>query len=90
MKITLEIPDYDGRATDVIWKQDAAVRVDIFGRGVVITANSDGLISLAKQMMYLAEETVPSGCHVHYDDLFLSGGSASSLIIDKMADGSPE
>ena len=92
MKITLELPDYDGRATDVIWEEDASVRLDAGHGEVVLSANRAGLTALAKQMLYLADESLPAGSHVHYDDLLLDEGSNRALIIEKRSfpTGKPE
>ena len=84
MKITLELPEYDGRATDVIWEEDAAVRVAADHGAVVLSANRAGLTALAKQMLYLRD--LPAGCHVHYDGAFLCEGSGQELILEKRAD----
>ena len=86
MKITLELPDYDGRATDVIWEEDASVRLDAGHGEIVLSANRAGLTALAKQMLYLADESVPAGCHVHYDDAFLDADAGVELIVEKRAD----
>ena len=92
MKINLELPDYDGRAADVLWEGDATVRVEAMGPEVVLSADRAGLISLAKQMLYLADESLPAGSHVHYDDLLLDEGSNRVLIIEKRSfpTGKPE
>ncbi len=87
MKITLELPEYDGRATDVLWENDAAVCVRCAGQDVIISANRAGLIALAKQMLYLSDPAVPAGCHVHYDRLFLEEAPDSRpLIVEKCGD----
>ena len=81
MIITLELPDYDGRATDVIWEEEAEIHMDAEHGDVVISANRAGLTTLAKQMLYL--RNLPAGCHVHYDSLFLGKDTDRDLIIEK-------
>ena len=80
---TIELPDYDGDGMDVIWENNAEFRLDVFKRETSITANKEGLISLAKQMLYMAYSNLPKGSHVHYDDFFTKSGSDNCLIIVK-------
>ena len=70
MKITVDIPDYDGRSLDVVWESDSEYTISIHGDDVIILANRNGLISLAKQMLYLAYNNLPEGSHIHYDSFF--------------------
>lgn len=56
-----------------------SVRTD---RGeTVITANREGLLSLAKQLAALAEE--PSGSHIHYDACNALEDGSTELIVEK-------
>lgn len=86
MNITLELPDYDGRATDVIWEEEAAVSMNVGNGEVVLSANRAGLTALAKQMLYL--RNLPAGSHVHYDSAFLAADAGMELILEKSGDGS--
>lgn len=52
MNINLNIPNYDGNALDVIWGKNAHYSIHTYENHVVLSANKDGLISLAKQMWY--------------------------------------
>lgn len=46
----------------------------------IISANREGLLSLAKQLTVLANENV--GCHIHYDDYnSLEEGSMEMIIV---------
>lgn len=83
MKLEIEIPDYDGNAMDVIWEANANYAVKIFENDVIIKANAQGLISLAKQMMYMVYNNLPSGSHVHYDDFFTKLKNKYDLVIEK-------
>ena len=49
-----------------------------------VIANKEGLISLAKQLLALAQDTVPSGQHFHYDDYNSLEDGSTELIIQKM------
>ena len=82
MKAMIELPDYDGNALDVTWAADAKCSISVYDNMILLKADADGLISLAKQMLYMAYNKLPAGSHVHYDDYFLSG-SQYELILEK-------
>ena len=70
MKLTIDIPEYDGEGIDVIWYKGSSVHVRCEDDFVVIEANREGLRSLGEQLLYLAQEDVQSGSHIHLDDFF--------------------
>ena len=70
MKIIIDLPDYDGNATDIIWESGSKYAINIEEPNVVIAANKNALISLGKQMLYMAYNELPLGSHVHYDSFF--------------------
>lgn len=83
MNINLSIPDYDGNAIDVIWDQNASYTIKLDERSVLLTANKQGLVSLAKQMLYMAYNDLPCGSHVHFDSFFINNlDSMYELIIE--------
>jgi hypothetical protein len=64
------------------WVEGSEIRVNNTDHEVVISANREGLLSLANQLTALAEG-VP-GDHIHYDDdNSLEEGSAE-LIIERV------
>ena len=72
MKVELDISDYDkniGFKSD--WHGDFTIDSKINDGVIHIRANKDGLISLAKQMLAMANDTVPIHTHLHYDDYSL-------------------
>ena len=82
MNIEISLPNYDGNAIDVIWEEGAHAELSFGDNQIHIRANRDGLISLAKQMIYLAVNDVHEGSHVHYDSYFL-GNTQLELVIEK-------
>jgi hypothetical protein len=84
-QIKLEIPKYSPiYGVWPLWENDAIVHVHIDQeREVVLQANKEGLISLARQLLTLAQDEAPSGSHIHYDENSLEGDSCE-LIIDKI------
>ena len=63
------------------WTDGFTVRVRLVRNQAVLSANREGLLSLARQLAALAEE--PPGSHIHYDaGNSLEEGSAE-LVIEK-------
>ena len=82
MKLTLELPDYDGKWLDVIWEDEAELEVKSTPDEVVLQANREGLISLAEQLLYLAHHELPRGSHIHLD-AGMPGVSGPGLVLEK-------
>ena len=51
---------------------------------IVISANKDGLISLAKQMLAMADDSVPAGTHIHYDEESSLEDGSTEIILEKI------
>lgn len=69
-----------GNSMKIEWVDGFEIRVKIDNEAVVIAANKEGMLSLAKQLTALAE-AVP-GQHIHYDeDNSLEDGSAEMIIV---------
>ncbi len=63
------------------WVDGFAIHVSCSQGETVISANREGLLSLARQMAALAEET--PGSHIHYDAHNALEEGSSELIIVK-------
>ncbi len=62
----MEIPAYDATTgLSFVWDDGFEMAVDTTAAEVVIAANPAGLISLARHLLTLAQESVPDGSHVH-------------------------
>ena len=83
MKITLDVPYYDGNGLDVVWEIDSKYAIKIIGDNVVISANKNALVSIAKQMLYMAYNDLPEGSHVHYNRFFTKMNEEYELVIEK-------
>lgn len=84
MKIIVDIPNYDGNGLDIIWETGSKYAISVEGKNVVISANKSGLVSLAKQMLYMAYSNLPTGSHVHYDSFFTNINDEDlELVIEK-------
>ena len=84
MKIILDIPDYDGDSLDVVWDNGSKYTINIADNSVVISANKGALVSIAKQMLYMAYNNLPKGSHIHYDSFFTKMNEEEyELVIEK-------
>jgi hypothetical protein len=69
---------------DIAWEDGFQITVehDADSNVVLIEANRSGLLSLAKQLIALADET--PGSHIHYDEFNSLEEGSSELIIGKV------
>lgn len=64
------------------WIDGYEIRVNTEANEVVISSNREGLLSLASQLITLAESE--PGSHIHYDEYnSLEEGSAPMIIVRK-------
>ena len=66
---------------DIKWVDGFVIKVSFDGRLTTISANREGLLSLAEQLTALAEEA--PGSHIHYDEYNSLEESSDELIIEK-------
>ena len=64
------------------WMDGFKIRVSIDNGEAVISANKEGLLSLAQQLTALAEET--AGSHIHYDEYNSLEERSAELTIEKL------
>jgi hypothetical protein len=84
MKLTIDIPDYDPqRGLPSKWVGDFVIETSYDNGEFVIWANKDGLLSLANDLLILAQDEVPSGNHHHYDPVYGLTENSISLVIGK-------
>ena len=63
------------------WVDGFEIRVSVEHGEAVISANKEGLLSLAQQLTALAEET--AGSHIHYDEYNSLEERSAELTIEK-------
>lgn len=91
MKIIVDIPDFDGNGIDVIWENGSNYIIKTEKNTVTLMANKNGLISLGKQLLYMAYNynELPIWSHVHFDSFFTKRNIDDvELVITKMRDQS--
>ena len=67
---------------EINWVDGFTIKVRVESGNVVISANKEGLLSLADQLKNLADEAV--GGHYHYDEYNSLENGSCELIIEKI------
>ena len=87
MKTIIEFPYFiPSKGMYYKWIGDSSITISLEDEDtVVISANKDGLLSLANHLLNLSQDSVPDHFHMHFDDL--NGGVESGslgIIIEKI------
>lgn len=84
MQILVEIPDYDpANGFQFTWADGFEIEVDLCHDGVMIKGNKAGLISLASQLLTLAQDDFGNGYDIHLDKYAALEDNSIDLIIVK-------
>jgi hypothetical protein len=84
--MVVQVVQYDPRLASIsFWDEGTVLRAEVLDspeRTVVFSGNKAGLISLARHLLTLAQETVPAGSHMDFDSYcgWLADGSAAIRI----------
>ncbi len=78
----INIPEYDD-AIELVWNKNYKIKTSTPYDTITIEANRDGLLSLARHLLLLAQEEVPSGSHFHLDEFNSLEDGSVELIISK-------
>ena len=86
MKFCIDIPDYKGKGLSLVWEENFILkaRIGTKNENAIISGNSEGLISLARHLLLLAQPNVSAGHHYHFDDLNSLEQGSCELIIEKI------
>jgi len=69
MEINIEIPEYNSESgIEYKWEDGFEIKAVTNDGVIIITANKDGLISLANHLLNLAQDKIPAGHHMHLDE----------------------
>ena len=83
-EIKVNIPEYDG-GLEIVFENNCKIKVEITNysneKECVITANKEGLISLARQFLTLAQ--CPINNHYHLDSFVGLEDGSDELVICK-------
>lgn len=84
MEIKITLPDYDAsKGLRLMWQEGYTITVQVFQDSVLISANKEGLISLANHLLTLAQDTAPLGSHFHLDSCNALEEGSTELILEK-------
>jgi hypothetical protein len=84
MMIKIEIPEYNKEeGIKMSWEKGFIVESQNNGESVIIKANKEGLVSLAIQLLTLAQDSIPKGYHMHYDESNSLENGSCEVIIEK-------
>lgn len=84
MEIKLEIPEYKtDSGLKIDWEDGFIIKTNIEQGEINLVANKAGLISLAKQLLYLAQDNVPLNHHIHLDEFNSLEEGSVELVIQK-------
>ena len=81
-EIKITIPEYDN-GVKCIWDDNYKIKTSAPFDSLTIEANREGLISLARHLLHLAQDDVPDGCHIHLDEYIALEDGSLELIISK-------
>jgi hypothetical protein len=85
MELKLEIPDYNIESgISYNWERNFVIETSYRNGQIHIKANKEGLISLANHFLNIAQESVPTGHHMHFDDINSLEDGSIELIIEKI------
>ena len=83
-KMTLKIPMYTPeKGLRIEWEEKFSIKIAQENGCILLTANENGLISLAKLLLSIAEKNVPNHYHIHLDDTNSLEDGSLEIIIEK-------
>jgi len=84
MELRIEIPKYTAESGLILeWGDGFEIVAKAENGATIITANKEGLISLARHLLTLAQDEVPTGGHFHLDEYNSLESGSTELIIGK-------
>lgn len=80
--IQISVPEYID-CIQLNWEEDFKIKVSNDCDILMIEANKEGLVSLARHLLLLAQEEVPNGSHIHLDEFNSLEDNSVELILSK-------
>ena len=81
-EIKIYIPE-EADDIELVWDKNFKIKTSTPYNTITIEANREGLLSLARHLLLLAQEEVPNGTHVHLDEFNSLEDNSVELIISK-------
>jgi hypothetical protein len=84
MEITMSVAEYvEAQGLRLSWQPGSRIEARCLAGEVIIKGNRAGLVSLANHLLTLAQENVPAGNHLHFDDSNALEQGSCSLIFER-------
>ena len=85
MELKIDVPDFNTKTgINYKWERNFVIETGCESNQIVIKANKEGLVSLANHLLNLAQEPVPIGYHMHFDDINSLEDGSLELIVEKI------
>lgn len=85
MKLQIEISNYSKESGfQYDWCKGFQINTLLDNNTFVLSANKEGLESLAKQLLLLSQMEVPTHLHLHYDDYNCLEEGSIPFVIEKI------
>ncbi|MNC44159.1 hypothetical protein D3C76_379190 [compost metagenome] len=85
MEIKIQIPKYSkDNGIEFVWEDNFTILAEKNADSIIIKANKEGLQSLAKHLLTLAQNEVPVDTHLHYDDFNSLEDGSCEIVIQKI------
>lgn len=85
MRVVLDVPKYKPESGFKFkWETDFAVKITVEKGVTTLSANKEGLISLANHLLNLAQDNVKPGTHFHLNEYNSLDKGSTELIVEKV------
>lgn len=85
MQVVLDIPEYKPESGfEFKWEPGFRLKIEVENGVTTLSANRQGLISLANHLLNLAQDNIKVGTHFHLDEYNSLDEGSSDLIIEKV------
>lgn len=73
----------NGMMIELKWKRGFKIKVEKNNNEVLISANKEGLISLANHLLTLSQDEIIEGAHIHLDEYNSLEENSLGIVIEK-------
>lgn len=81
----IDVPKYERNiGLQLCWYPGFSIKVSSDDSKVTMSANREGLLSIANHLLNLAQSDVPIGTHIHLDSLNSLEDGSDNIIIEKI------
>lgn len=84
MKKEIEIREYKSNSgLQLSWENNFIIKTEFENNEFIISANTQGLTSLANHLLNLAQDEVPNGSHIHLDEYNSLEDGSIDIVLEK-------